>query len=682
MSDSKSFLPFFHSFSMPQKNKEELYAPIFRKFLRAKLDVDYSLDDIRQRKAPPPEVLQCITPKMIVEYLRMAAYGTETPQESDCPTLLRSNTLLYWKKAISHYMMMSNSAWDEFSNRGNPTKSKDVNECIKSVMKSEVRKQGVNSAARRALEYKEFLNLLTIIRKNAFDEDQTVQGQLKWIRLLSLLTLQWQLIGRMDDMMHLNFSCLTTNIQFPFSLYSRLRWSKNIREERDVPEQIVVSSNDYKMDPLLNLAIYLEAYGREQSISSSDSLYGGESNSYTMRRLFDSVLSNDDFKKLVKGNLGTHSVRKGASTYGTRSGLSREYVIRRGRWRSKKQVVDIYIDLNQPYPDTLAACKLCGPKGACKYKINHDSVTDEFIITKLVPHSCEALGEQAALALGKAVLWAAFEDKNNPNDECSVLPEWLRREALNSFREEYGRDETPIFNPVSKVTIVPQGAGDQVHLLEIGIDSDGNAVRDSGEQQSRSISNTIDDMQAVLSHMLQVQRQIEESRVEVLSQMYEHRHYHSKQLDIMNRNIKRIALQPVLRSRALIEQASRSLQGETDEIEDGAEGRTSRLAPRPLAQLFRSPKSLYDLWQEYQFGLNGEKPAKDFNSRERGKNKSMYCRRKVFWDVIRNLINAGFTSDAAIDKVYQVYGRGTSVTSILVMMVSDRKTGGNPNLQV
>jgi len=317
MSDSKSFLPFFHSFSMPQKNKEELYAPIFRKFLRAKLDVDYSLDDIRQRKAPPPEVLQCITPKMIVEYLRMAAYGTETPQESDCPTLLRSNTLLYWKKAISHYMMMSNSAWDEFSNRGNPTKSKDVNECIKSVMKSEVRKQGVNSAARRALEYKEFLNLLTIIRKNAFDEDQTVQGQLKWIRLLSLLTLQWQLIGRMDDMMHLNFSCLTTNIQFPFSLYSRLRWSKNIQEEQDVPEQIVVSSNDYKMDPLLNLAIYLEAYGREQSISSSDSLYGGESNSYTMRRLFDSVLSNDDFKKLVKGNLGTHSVRKGASTYGT-----------------------------------------------------------------------------------------------------------------------------------------------------------------------------------------------------------------------------------------------------------------------------------------------------------------------------------------------------------------------------
>ena len=437
------------------------------------------------------------------------------------------------------------------------------------------------------------------------------------------------------------------------------------------------------MDPLLNLAIYLEAYGREQSISREDSLYGGESNSYTVRRLFDSVLSNDEFKKLVKGNLGTHSVRKGASTYGTHSGLSREYVIRRGRWRSKKQVVDIYIDLNQPYPDTLAACKLCGPKGACKFKINHDSLTDEFILTKVVPNSCEALGEQAALALGKAVLWAAFEDKSNPNQECPVLPEWLRREVIDAFNAEYGRDEAnPVFNPVSKVTIVPQGAGDQVHLLEIGVDSNGNPIRDSGEQQSRSISNTIDDMQAVLGHMLQVQRQIEESRVEVLSQMYEHRHHHSKQLEILNKNIKRIALQPVLRSRALLEQASRTLQVESEEDEDGAEGRTPRVAPRPLAQLYRSPKSLYDLWQEYQFGLNGEKAAKDFSSRERGKNKSMYCRRKVFWDVISTLIRAGFTSDTAIDKVYQVYGRGTSVTSILVMMVRDRKNGGNPNLRV
>ena len=497
MNEKKSFFIFLLLFTMSHKTKSKLYAPTFRKFLLAALDVD-------QQGRVPNDILKNITPKMIVEYFNLACYGTTNPQEIDYPKLKRSNTLLYWKKAISNYMMMSNSAWDEISKRGNPTKSKEVNDCIRCVMKAEVRKQGVDSAARRALEYKEFINLLMIVRKNAFDEDQTGQGQLKWTRLLSLLTLQWQLIGRMDDMMHLNFSSLTPNIQFPFSLKSQLRWSKNIREERDVPEQIIVSSNDYKLDPILNLAIYLESYGREQSISREDCLYGGESNSYAVRRLFDSILSNDDFKKLVKGNLGTHSVRKGASTYGTRSGLSREYVIRRGRWRSKKQIVDIYIDLNQPYPDALAACKLCGPKGACKYKTNHDAVSDQFILTKVVPHSCEALGEQAALALGKAVLWAAFEDKNHPNDECPVLPEWLRSEVLAAFDDQYGSNNTPVFNPISKVTIVPQGAGDQVHLLEIGVDRNGNPIQ--REEGGRSISNTIDDMQAVLSHMLQVQR--------------------------------------------------------------------------------------------------------------------------------------------------------------------------------
>ena len=58
-------------------------------------------------------------------------------------------------------------------------------------------------------------------------------------------------------------------------------------------------------------------------------------------------------------------------------------------------------------------------------------------------------------------------------------------------------------------------------------------------------------------------------------------------------------------------------------------------------------------------GLNGCKPAKEFTLEERGKVKSVYCRRKVFWDVITLLVNAGHTSEVAIDKVYANYGRGS-----------------------
>ena len=103
---------------------------------------------------------------------------------------------------------------------------------------------------------------------------------------------------------------------------------------------------------------------------------------------------------------------------------------------------------------------------------------------------------------------------------------------------------------------------------------------------------------------------------------------------------------------------------------------------RMKAKLYRSPKTLFDLWHEYQFGLNGCKPAKDFTLEERGKVKSVYCRRKVFWDVVASLVNAGHTSEVAIDKVYACYSRGKSVTTILLNMVQDRKNGGHPNLRV
>ena len=100
---------------------------------------------------------------------------------------------------------------------------------------------------------------------------------------------------------------------------------------------------------------------------------------------------------------------------------------------------------------------------------------------------------------------------------------------------------------------------------------------------------------------------------------------------------------------------------------------------RMAARLSRCPKTLFNLWHEFQCGLSGCKPVKEFSLAERGKSKSVYCRRKVFWDVTAKLVNAGHTSKVAIDKVYACYGRNTSVTKILLKMVQDRRTGEHPN---
>jgi len=104
-------------------------------------------------------------------------------------------------------------------------------------------------------------------------------------------------------------------------------------------------------------------------------------------------------------------------------------------------------------------------------------------------------------------------------------------------------------------------------------------------------------------------------------------------------------------------------------------------ARRPAAQLSKRPKDLYSLWTEYTHGLGGLKAARDLTSVERGAVKQKYYRRKTFWDVIASHIDGGFTAPAAVDLVYQVYGRTLSVTMILNKMIDDKnkRYNGRPH---
>ena len=79
---------------------------------------------------------------------------------------------------------------------------------------------------------------------------------------------------------------------------------------------------------------------------------------------------------------------------------------------------------------------------------------------------------------------------------------------------------TVVHNPVEKVTVLPQGNGDELHLIEIGVNSAGEPIQVEG----RSRDTAIDDMATLLSHQLQVQRPIEETRAEVLNQLFKVRH--------------------------------------------------------------------------------------------------------------------------------------------------------------
>ena len=108
-----------------------------------------------------------------------------------------------------------------------------------------------------------------------------------------------------------------------------------------------------------------------------------------------------------------------------------------------------------------------------------------------------------------------------------------------------------------------------------------------------------------------------------------------------------------------------------------------------MATLSSSPRSLMELWREFEFGIDGRKPASQFTIAERnnrsGGIKQKYYRRKDVWDAISCLIRGGHTIQSAIVRIREIYGQSASITQIIENIRRDRQTyknngGYHPNL--
>ena len=92
----------------------------------------------------------------------------------------------------------------------------------------------------------------------------------------------------------------------------------------------------------------------------------------------------------------------------------------------------------------------------------------------------------------------------------------------------------------------------------------------------------------------------------------------------------------------------------------------------PPAKLSGCPKTLHVLWDEWQNGIGGNKPAREFTRRERGqeKVKHLYSKRKKFWFCVERMLSNGTTLVVAIRRIYDVYGY-LSTTAILNKLAKD-----------
>jgi hypothetical protein len=387
-------------------------------------------------------------------------------------------------------------------------------------------------------------------------------------------------------------------------------------------------------------------------IKTDDSLFGDAINGHRAAwNDLDSVFKNPKFCKRKPGNLGTQSNIKGPATYASRSSCSRDFVKRRYRWRAHKQVVDDYIDPSLPCPDAKTAAALYGPAGPCCYKVRDNAidVSRSYMLNVVAPTINHIYGEEMALLLAPALLWAAFDDSVVAK---TIMPASLRKLIVYGF---LGGFET---NPVEKVSLLITGNGNELHIVDLmtqdatpnsdathiggGVGTGGSTAQGSGEE-----------IQDLHSLIYQQERQIEELKRD-----------HNERTDgplaevrWMNTNIRRIARQPVIHRVGV----------------DGIVNPSLIVLDRATPSLSSRPTNIYVLWKEYEFDIGGRKAAKDFTYRERGVSCAILCRRKVFWDIVLHLISHRYTNESAIDHIYNQYGKQKLVTQILICIRKEKK---------
>jgi len=585
--------------------------------------------------------------------------GVESPTFGhDIRPQLRSNTIEYYKKAISHYMPNRLMAWNELSNVGNPTRSHQLNDLIKYVKKKEARKMGAAPKARRSITSTEYRAVIKILKSS--DDGDIIKKH----GIPALMNFQFHMISRIDDTTQAFFENLLVHDNFDFLLKVRLNWSKNVHEERDAPFQAVIPAMDQLYCTHLSLALWLEIFmaqvptagltpyifGFTDNITIPD---GGEKAKDQVQTIFSSEIFNRQ-EFVDTGPLGSHSVRKFASSHVRKCGISRDEKDIRGRWKSRRHVSDIYDDVELPYIDAKVGGILC-IGGPCKYAIQQGSgITNDFILENVMTKARARVGDSVAKVLGKALLWYIMDPSSDGD-----IPDFLSLRVKNAYRYIQLLPEN--VNPIKRVPVVITGHEGEVYIDEIPeMSSDGEGQVGSGTTQQARIQGDfldrpIQNQLLALHSQLMAVRRATDALSEAVHQVQceQNRHYQT-----LNTNLHRIALQPARRHTATAQENDATTQ------QGNQQGAVAALSP--------TVRNLYELWHEYQHGIGGRKAARLFTAQERGQMKHKYTRRKVVWDCVDRLVRSGITANVAIDRIYAVYGQSSPVTVVINKLRKDR----------
>lgn len=184
------------------------------------------------------DALLQIKPQHIHNWLAMKAYKKVDfdYNAGDRPIHYRASSLEQLKKGISFFMPNNHPQW--CNGQGNPTKSSVITKMIAQVKLCEVRKEGAPSRVKRPLTQAEFRKMLELLRKHG-DEKSDYSHSVKYP---AMCLWQYHLVGRVDDTAHFEIQDPRSHDAYPGLLKTRVRWSKNVRDEQACPPQILFGS--------------------------------------------------------------------------------------------------------------------------------------------------------------------------------------------------------------------------------------------------------------------------------------------------------------------------------------------------------------------------------------------------------------------------------------------------------
>jgi hypothetical protein len=641
-----------------------------------------------------------VTPEVIVRYMKLLSYGTETPGPNDHPTLKRSSGLGQLKKALSYFMPDNSVAWNTAAASGNPTMSKAVNKFIAEVKKAEVRKQGKPSQAKRDLSRAEFKKTLAMLQAATSDFS-------KQYKVPAMLKLQFHLIARTDDISNLESAGLREHEKFgAFALQTQVAWSKNVREERDCPPQIILGANDPDFCCLISLAGYLESrfgaqWGNARFLfgerNDDDEPFRTNSNySNALKSQWD----KPEFKTLmaqIRGGVGTHSIRKFASTWSAEHGCTHQDVETRGRWKGGKsgRTVNLYINLKQLPTDGKVAAVLCVGQPV-KYKLKPDSgITTEWLLTHVVPgihdHYDADQNNRIADVLALPLLYACLE----PGLEHLMAPA-VRSRVVTAWEALRGDGHPAEWNPVNKVVLKVYRYENELVIDELLALENGAGAGAGGDLMvANQVAGNQQQLGVIVNQLHQVKQQQSEDRQAIQMDISAHRAYCQHQFTHLHRTMGKLIMQPTRQRVIGGRPAARTVA-----VTAGAAGRgpiagrgnaggrgVSLAGYRRLQEnapgLSRCPRNLHDLWREWTDGLFNNKPASQLAVSERGgKIRHVYFKRKAIWDIIKRFTDKGIHHTTAISTIEQAYGPGKSVSHYIKCVLRDKKNGGHPSLNV